>query len=803
MSATLWLAELTIWDPALPGTRVLRYANRAFCTRPSETPANEIYSTRLRAAALLKRDVFDSKTTGGRSRTGYQTLELINKDGALDGFMDYAVDGRAIVIYRGVDGAAYPAGFTKYVGTMQRALVSRSTVTIKMRDRATELDVPLQPTKFAGSNVLPAGVEGVADDLQGKPKPIVVGTVKNITARLVNTSKLIYQVNDGAVASIDAVYDRGIPLDYGISWTAPASGFGASAISGLAYDGAGLYVAVSAGNKIRTSPDGVTWTGRVSPYGGGNFTGASFGAGVFLATNDAGQTCTSPDGIVWTDQPNASFSPFSKVINTVTFGNGFFVISGQDGRLDTSPDGITWTAQTSGFAPFATVAAIYGNGLHLVSGGTATGAALATSSDGVTWTRRALELTPSSFQAFAYYNGIFVAFGSGTEVATSPDGITWLTRAPSNPFGVVCAVGSPRGFFSFPGGGLAFWSLDGAEWIQLPDIPNTTSPNVALYAGGIFLAGGGAGKLVTTSSSVYASLVDLEDDTKAPLPGCFKEYPGGGYFRLGSSPAGTPTSDVTEGATSADRTHAQCFKRLMQRFGYVSGTDFSAADITAADIANGAEAGWFWSEEIKRSAAIDEIAGSGGFWWGPDNQSLFRFQQFTLPSGPSDFAFTANSLKKPLDTIETNDDDRGLPAWRSILRWGRNYTPQNGSDLAGGVTDARRAFVALEWREAKDEDASVQTVHPLAPEISEDSGFANQADAIAEVQRRQVIRGIARLMLTAVVELNDDNADADLFDTVDLTHQRFGLSAGKQFRILGIDPNPAKKEATLIIWGGV
>jgi hypothetical protein len=41
---------------------------------------------------------------------------------------------------------------------------------------------------------------------------VCYGVVKNVPAPCVNTSKLIYQVNDGAVDSIDAVYDRGVPL---------------------------------------------------------------------------------------------------------------------------------------------------------------------------------------------------------------------------------------------------------------------------------------------------------------------------------------------------------------------------------------------------------------------------------------------------------------------------------------------------------------------------------------------------------------------------------------------------------------
>ena len=59
---------------------------------------------------------------------------------------------------------------------------------------------------------LPAGVEGVVGDLAGKPKPLLFGVVTNIAPPCVNTARLIYQVNDGTITSLDDVYDRGVAL---------------------------------------------------------------------------------------------------------------------------------------------------------------------------------------------------------------------------------------------------------------------------------------------------------------------------------------------------------------------------------------------------------------------------------------------------------------------------------------------------------------------------------------------------------------------------------------------------------------
>jgi len=59
-----------------------------------------------------------------------------------------------------------------------------------------------------------SGMYGGFLDLAGKAKPIVVGKVRQIEPLMIDPQKLIYQVHDGPVASIDAVRDQGAELTY-------------------------------------------------------------------------------------------------------------------------------------------------------------------------------------------------------------------------------------------------------------------------------------------------------------------------------------------------------------------------------------------------------------------------------------------------------------------------------------------------------------------------------------------------------------------------------------------------------------
>lgn len=206
-----YAAEITSWNGA--ATVVTYVSSVPFASAPGDTPAHTIFEPRLVQPAWAQRDAFDAAKTSGRSAVGYGNIVLKNDDGALDFLLTNGVDARPLIVRRGLPGAAYPAGFTTiFKGTMQNVVSDGRTLTIKTRDQQATIAVPFQPVKYAGTNVLPNGLEGTAADLQGKPKVVVLGVVKNAPIPCVNTDKLIYHLSNGPVASLDAIYDRGIAI---------------------------------------------------------------------------------------------------------------------------------------------------------------------------------------------------------------------------------------------------------------------------------------------------------------------------------------------------------------------------------------------------------------------------------------------------------------------------------------------------------------------------------------------------------------------------------------------------------------
>lgn len=235
---TIYLVELQGYNQTTSSVETLRFCTGiGYTTKPTETPANAYFMPCIKQPALLQRDIFEKGTTYGRSQTSYGELVLINT-GDLDYMVSYGFDGRKITIYSGEQHGSFPDDFsTVFKGTMDQPKFDWKSISIRLRDRQAELDVNIQKNKYLGNNtfLVPndiAGVEGVAEDLKDKVKPLCYGKVYNISPPCVNTARLLYQVNDGAVLDVTAVYDRGVALTKGADYssktemetTIPASG---------------------------------------------------------------------------------------------------------------------------------------------------------------------------------------------------------------------------------------------------------------------------------------------------------------------------------------------------------------------------------------------------------------------------------------------------------------------------------------------------------------------------------------------------------------------------------------------------
>jgi hypothetical protein len=305
-------------------------------------------------------------------------------------------------------------------------------------------------------------------------------------------------------------------------WTARSSGT-TYPINGICYGG-GIFVAVSNGGTIITSPDGAVWTTRYSGISAALYA-ITYGENMFVAVGDAGTICTSTDGITWNDTALATQTFFSIAYNSGRFvavggshnnniydiaisfnstdgktwtsgfpnvsgylkgviGNGsqFIAVGGLSyintgtqviiPRLLTSPDGTTWSSMTDYYYDFLSGVASNGSGFVAVG---QSGLCLYSPS-GTSWTDDRTG-TNSNFNAICSGDGQFIAVGASDSVFISSDGVSWA--------GVPASAGQPLYSAAYGDGTFVVGGAGGIIYTSpanIPDIPPLTSPSNNAFA---------------------------------------------------------------------------------------------------------------------------------------------------------------------------------------------------------------------------------------------------------------------------------------------------------------------------------
>ncbi|MFC7515100.1 hypothetical protein ACFQUU_08800 [Herbaspirillum sp. GCM10030257] len=302
--------------------------------------------------------------------------------------------------------------------------------------------------------------------------------------------------------------------------------------------------------------------------------------------------------------------------------------------------------------------------------------------------------------------------------------------------------------------------------------------------------------LVLTAGAAYASQADME--ANAPAAGQYRAWAAGGYIRLGSNPAGLITADLTQGATAAARTAGQILQQLALSAGLTAG-EVSAADVTALDALNSAVVGIWLDGETTFREAMDQVAASIGAYYAFDSTGLLRMGRLSTPAGAPVATLELYDYKR--DVQRQAPRDNGVPIWRATVRHSRIWNVQ-GSDLAGGVAADRRAYLAEEARAEKTEDAAIKTQWTLAGEAEFETLLTSAADAQAEAARLLALYKVRRDIFEVPVPISYLSANPlRIMDLVQMKMPRFGMAAGRLFRVLGIRIELGNKQALLTLWG--
>ena len=263
----------------------------------------------------------------------------------------------------------------------------------------------------------------------------------------------------------------------------------------VGYNGTDLYVAVGSGGTILTSPDGQTWTARVSALND-NFDKVAYLNGNWIVMGGSGtgeNLLTSPDGITWTARTAGT-----AIYNYAAYGAGVYVVVGASGAVYSSPDLVTWTSRSAGANTFNDV--IFANGVFVAVGDSNS---VYSSSDGITWT---LRTATGSFSRIIYANGLFVVVGGAGAIFTSPDGITWTSRTSNTSRSLFDIVWNGSLFVAVGGGGGTpsqdfVRSSDGVTWtLAFKLFSSTALPLSVSWNGARFIVTNSVDGSITTST---------------------------------------------------------------------------------------------------------------------------------------------------------------------------------------------------------------------------------------------------------------------------------------------------------------
>ncbi len=231
--------EIDTWPSSGGGLVTRRYATHALTTGPYDAPPSTPIPGRLLPRIAIDQSVPSRAggLLGGIAPRAIGEIALANGDGALDGLLAEAVDGRRVrVLLGGLVGPGQRVDELRPVGPGGSIVPTTVTVDrvrpapwwtwgpvletvgdgweadlrevrLALQDAAALLRSPVQSRVYAGTG----GAEG-PQDLAGRARPLCYGRCLQVPPVLIDPQYLIYQVHDGPIRGVDAVYDSGVAL---------------------------------------------------------------------------------------------------------------------------------------------------------------------------------------------------------------------------------------------------------------------------------------------------------------------------------------------------------------------------------------------------------------------------------------------------------------------------------------------------------------------------------------------------------------------------------------------------------------
>lgn len=804
MSEIIYAVDLTVYVPGT-GVTTLYYATNGVVFN------NQYYEPRLKQPGNFSQNIFSDGRTGGASQTGYGEIVLLNPDGGLDPLITYGFDGRPLILRKIVDGV----GSILMSCSMEQPTPSWTEVPIRIKDKQQLFNVAIQPTKYIGDNVLPDGLEG-SDDIKGQPKPILYGVVNNLTPVCVNTSRLIYQCSDTALAALSAVRDRGVPLAADTAYTTQAEMFANPPVPGTyrVYLAGGVF-------RLGSLPTGAVTCDAVEGSTAGLRTAAQIAKRVALRVITAGEmdltdiaaldTANNAEVGIYVKQEATVAAVLDEILSSVGAWYGFNSVGVLNmGRLEApiaSPSLATFTNAElldiqrratndtgRGIPPYK-INLGYDKNYTVQDATSLAGSAR----EVLSWAKysRPTGWLTSTYEIY-YGNGValkssFVTGSTATHLLLTSDGASWEQVTVSGNTYTTLGIAFGNGIFLWVGkdaadAPFAFKSSNGRTWTTV------TAPPIVIehltYGAGVFVGLGATGNV----AAVSANGTSWSSQTIANVAHTGIIFGGETFFTF------------TSGSATAYRSND-------------AGVTWTAVTLPSASIWSKAAYGSGVFCLLAATSNIVAVGGNDALGWSqsatpPNSYSwtdiVYGDDKFIMV-GPAKFVATSTNgtlwVQVPitLPALPPSQWYLDVLSWVAIF-----YSPTIGficvrSGSASYAIYGNQASTGLmrhtkEYRRVSEVDSTVLTKHPNSQEFNLNTLLVTAAKAQIEAYRLLQLYKVDRDLLS--IKVHSSVVPADILGrVVTIKVPRYGYTNGKLFRVIGIRYDYEMGFTTLDIWG--
>ena len=329
---------------------------------------------------------------------------------------------------------------------------------------------------------------------------------------------------------------------------------------------------------------------------------------------------------------------------------------------------------------------------------------------------------------------------------------------------------------------------------------------IAVYSGGY--------QIGSCSTGTYTNARDCEAagytwSVPAGVAGFTKDL-ANGKFTLGSGSSSdyVITADV-KGSKEVDPFNVSAgyenklgnlIKRIVTTKGGLVLSDIDTASFTAFETATTpiqyGDLGYYVPDGENILNVLDSLISSLGAFYTFDREGKLVVGVLTEPSITVVESFTN------LELISISRKSTGIPTVSNTIGSGKLWNVFSEGDMAGAVLsdDPYRNRLENEFIDEKYEDLTVKTKHLLAEEADKiDTYLTCNCMGYEEAKRIQLLYGVERNLF--VIKVKTQPFMLELNDTIQIKIDRYGLTNGKNMRIVSLNEDALKNEVTMEVWG--